>query len=63
MDYSVYFARALARLEEEKRYRIVADLERLAGQLPYALWHSPEGPREVVIWCSMIISAWQSTRR
>jgi 5-aminolevulinate synthase len=52
MDYENFFARALARLEEERRYRVFADLERLAGRFPYALWHSPTGPREIVVWCS-----------
>ena len=52
MDYDVFFAQALARLRQEQRYRVFADLERLAGRFPYALWHSAQGPREVVIWCS-----------
>jgi 5-aminolevulinate synthase len=52
MDYDAFFAQALARLRQEQRYRVFADLERLAGRFPYALWHSAEGPREVVIWCS-----------
>src|SRR5665213_3157476 len=52
MDYSVFFASALAKLRDERRYRVFADLERIAGRFPHAYWHSPEGAREVVIWCS-----------
>ena len=52
MDYSSYFADALARLHVEQRYRVFADLERIAGRFPHAVWHSPQGPKNVVIWCS-----------
>src|SRR5438067_4956878 len=52
MDYSKFFSAALNRLKEERRYRVFADLERMAGRFPHAVWHSPTGPRDVVIWCS-----------
>src|ERR1039457_2337933 len=45
MDYSVFFASALAQLRDERRYRVFADLERIAGRFPHAFWHSPAGPR------------------
>src|SRR5262245_32277602 len=52
MDYETYFATAVDRLRGEQRYRVFVDLERIAGRFPYAVWHSPAGPRKVVIWCS-----------
>jgi 5-aminolevulinate synthase len=52
MDYPGYFRAAIERLQSERRYRVFADLERLAGRFPHARWHSPQGVRDVVIWCS-----------
>jgi 5-aminolevulinate synthase len=52
MNYDAFFVDALSRLREERRYRVFADLERIAGRFPHAVWHSPSGPRDVVIWCS-----------
>jgi len=52
MTYNEYFEKALARLRDERRYRVFADLERLAGRFPHAIWHSARGPRDVVVWCS-----------
>jgi 5-aminolevulinate synthase len=52
MDYDAFFIGALDRLHSERRYRVFADLERIAGRYPHAVWHSPQGRRDVVVWCS-----------
>lgn len=52
MNYQRFFADALSRLKEEHRYRSCADIERTAGQFPHAVWHSPQGDRNITIWCS-----------
>jgi 5-aminolevulinate synthase len=52
MNYETYFTDALSLLRQERRYRVFADLERIAGRFPRAFWHSPRGRRDVVIWCS-----------
>jgi len=51
-DYNGSFQSAIAALKRERRYRVFADLERKAGQFPHALWNSPNGKRDVVVWCS-----------
>jgi 5-aminolevulinate synthase len=52
VNYDAFFADALSRLRNERRYRVFADLERIAGHFPHAIWHSPRGPKDIVIWCS-----------
>ncbi|MBZ0148780.1 MAG: 5-aminolevulinate synthase [Pseudorhodoplanes sp.] len=52
MDYTAFFSKALTRLHDERRYRVFADLERIAGRFPTTVWHSPQGPREIIVWCS-----------
>jgi 5-aminolevulinate synthase len=52
MIYDNFFADAVLRLRDEGRYRVFANLERIARCFPRAIWHSPRGPRDVVIWCS-----------
>jgi 5-aminolevulinate synthase len=52
LNYQSYFTDALSRLHGERRYRVFADLERIAGRFPHATWHSPGGPRPIVMWCS-----------
>ena len=51
-ELDTFFAAALSQLRNEQRYRVFADLERIAGAFPRAIWRSPVGRREVVIWCS-----------
>jgi len=52
MDYNKFFDAALDRLHDERRYRVFADLERIAGRFPHAVWHTARGQRDVVMWCS-----------
>jgi len=51
-DYVGSLKSAISALERERRYRVFADLERKAGQFPFAVWNSPNGKRDVVVWCS-----------
>jgi len=53
-DYQGAFAAAVQQVKTEGRYRVFADLKRLRGQFPKAIWTGPDGreEREVVVWCS-----------
>ena len=51
-DYIGSFQSAVSALKREQRYRIFVDLQRKAGRFPHAVWNSPTGKRDVVVWCS-----------
>lgn len=52
MDYDHFFRDALDTLHRERRYRVFITLERDAARFPRAVWHGPEGQRDVVVWCT-----------
>ena len=52
MTYDHFSSAAPARPHAERRYRMFANLERMAGLFPQATRYSPDGPRPVAIWCS-----------
>jgi 5-aminolevulinate synthase len=51
-DYDDAFGLALSKLHEEGRYRVFAELSRIRGRFPRALYHTTEGTREITVWCS-----------
>ena len=52
MDYSRFFEAAIDRLHTENRYRVFADLERIVGRFPQAIWRHQGQAREITVWCS-----------
>ncbi len=52
MDYEAFFAGHLRRLHDEGRYRVFAELERIAGAFPRARFHQDGTVRDVTVWCS-----------
>jgi 5-aminolevulinate synthase len=53
MDYRGIFEEAVDTLRAEKRYRVFADIERIAGNFPKALYRDDaDNSREITIWCS-----------
>ena len=52
-NYDGMFREALDRLHGERRYRVFADIERIAGRFPTAHWRKPDGgTSEITVWCS-----------
>ena len=52
MEYEAQFRAAVQQVRAEGRYRVFADLARQVGSFPQALWHGPDSPRQVTVWCS-----------
>jgi len=52
MDYQRFFNEAIDQLHAERRYRVFADIERIAGAFPRAIWRSEGEAKEITVWCS-----------
>jgi 5-aminolevulinate synthase len=52
IDYQDNFKTAVAAVQAEGRYRVFADLERIKGKYPRAVYYGGDTPREVTVWCS-----------
>jgi len=52
VDYQAAFQTAVDKVMSEGRYRVFADLKRIRGEFPKAIWTGPQGEREVTVWCS-----------
>ncbi len=52
MNYEQFFADQIAAIKAENRYRVFADLERLAGQFPRALLRTDSSTKEIMVWCA-----------
>jgi 5-aminolevulinate synthase len=51
-DHEAFFATELDRLREEGRYRVFAELERVAGKFPNARRYKDGTVQDVTIWCA-----------
>lgn len=52
MDYQTKLTEALSSVKKEGRYRVFADILRQRGSFPRATFHTPQGPRQIIVWCS-----------
>ncbi|MBX3488095.1 5-aminolevulinate synthase [Parvibaculum sp.] len=52
MDYEQKLAEALRAVKDEGRYRVFADIVRHRGSFPRATFHTPDGRKDIVVWCS-----------
>ncbi len=53
INYNTYFSEKIESIKAEGRYRVFADIERLVGQFPKAIYRDESGlEKEITIWCS-----------
>src|SRR5262245_37822137 len=52
MNYQRFFEEAIDQVHAERRYRVFADLERIAGAFPRAIWRANGHAEEITVWCS-----------
>ncbi len=52
MNYQRFFEEAIDQVHAERRYRVFADLERIAGSFPRAIWRANGKAQEITVWCS-----------
>jgi 5-aminolevulinate synthase len=52
MNYESFFRAQIGSLKREGRYRVFADIERIAGEFPRAVRHHNGRTTEVTVWCS-----------
>ena len=52
MNYQRFFEEAIDQVHAERRYRVFADLERIAGSFPRAIWRANGKAEEITVWCS-----------
>ena len=52
MDYQRFFEEAIDQIHAERRYRVFADIERIVGKFPRAVWRAHGEAREITVWCS-----------
>ena len=52
MNYQRFFEEAIDQIHAERRYRVFADLERVVGKFPRAIWRANGKAQEITIWCS-----------
>ncbi|MET9325261.1 5-aminolevulinate synthase [Tsukamurella sp. NPDC003166] len=51
-DFTAHFQNRIDDIRADGRYRTFVEIERIAGRFPQALHHTPDGIREVTVWCS-----------